>query len=179
MTTDWTWEHWFWACLFVAGAFYMVTDLSYRFVRWFLRTVLPTRWHIPIGQGDDVTVWAYSLERAIVKAAAKDGYQHIMERIGWTPMPRAQALSQNIQWLFYNEWKSRLEYRRYSHSDTWELLAALIEIYGAPERQCWAAMTEAISTTYRRWNESRLICWINWSTQCKPYPSACNQPLHH
>lgn len=139
--TDWTWEHWFWAYLLVGGAFYMITSISFRATRWLLHKTLPTRWHIPIGQGDEqnrVTVWAYSLERAIVKAAAKDGYQHIMERIGWTPMPRAQALSQNIQWLFYEEWKSWLEYRSYSHGETWELLAALIEIYGKPGRNCWA-----------------------------------------
>jgi hypothetical protein len=141
MTSDWTWEHWLWTCLFIGGAFYMLIDIGRRTAYWLFCKVLPTRYSIPIGQHEEqvyVTVWAYSLERAIIKAAAKDALEYTLAGIGWTPMPWAWALKLNIQWLVYEEWKSRLEYGRYSQGETWELLAALIEIYGKPGRSCWA-----------------------------------------
>lgn len=139
--SNYTWQEWAWLCLFAGGAFYMVGHLSYLFGRWFWPKVMPTRYTIPIGLGDEqnrVRVWAYSLERAIIKAAAKDGYQYIVERLGWTPMHWQMAWPQNLKWLTWQEWRHRREYRRYTPGDADELLVALIEIYGEPGRNCWA-----------------------------------------
>lgn len=138
---EYTWQEWLWLCLFVMGAFYMVAHISYLLGRWFWPKILPTRYYISVGQGDElnlIDVWAYSLERAIIKAAAKDGYQYLIERINWTPMHWQMAWPQNLKWLTWQEWHYRREYHRYAQGDADELLAALIEIYGEPGRNCWA-----------------------------------------
>ncbi|WP_221800494.1 hypothetical protein [Oceanobacter mangrovi] len=137
------WQEWVWLCLFVSGAFYMTIDVSRRITSWLLSRALPTRYIIPIGQGDEqnrVTVWAYTFERAVIKAAAKDAHQYVLDKLGWSlkPTPWISAWPQNLKWLLWGEWKARLEYRQYDQGETDELLAALIEIFDQPWRNHWA-----------------------------------------
>jgi hypothetical protein len=139
--TDWTLEYWLWASLFVAGAFYMVIDISRRISGWVFSLVLPTRYTIQIGTGDEqnrVSVWAYSLRRAIIKAAAKDGYQYIMERIGWTPMPWPNALRLNLVWLAGYGWDAMKNIRSLQQGDIDSLIMMMVERCTDQPANCWA-----------------------------------------
>jgi hypothetical protein len=135
------WQEWAWACLFAGGAFYMMIDIGRRISAWFFNLVLPTRYTIPIGQGDEqnrVTVWAWSLERAIVKAAAKDGYQYMLGRISWTPIPWLKAQRLNLVWLTGYGWDTRKNIQSQQQGGIDSLIMMLIE----QPCNCWAYRRE-------------------------------------
>lgn len=134
-------EYWFWLCLFVSGAFYMVIDVSRRVTDWLLRRVLPARHVIIIEDGDKrnrVSVRAYSLDRAVIKAIAKYDYQYLLERLHWSPSPWRHAFAMNLKWLFRGEWLQRRKCREYDQGMVDAMAESAIEFYAYSYNNHWA-----------------------------------------